>query len=369
LQRNCFSLEEIGQFSYVKFSMGYYLKYDDLDGLQLLTTIPKYDFNCTTFISDYDLPMQSFEVDLRPLLAVSAFYCSIKCFKFLVINDAIVSKSVCRSSVEGGHLELVRICEQLHGIFTNCLHHAIRYLHPQIAEWIFTNFPPQDYSLMSCIKSMNVVGLWFLVERCRTIEEGKILRSAILSNSAREGLCSFCTTMIREGSNIEGLDPDGCTPLQLATLNNQFEVCKVLLTHGSQVNNDGKNHQPVLNIAVRHGNKDLCSLFLKFGALKNQRDLNRQTPLLISTFNDNEEITKLLIQHGANLNDPYPSGETALLKSLSIGRYRMAKLLILSGADVNKHDHNTGRSPLDIAQFIGRQDLCTLLIAHGARLI
>jgi hypothetical protein len=157
-----FPIQDIRAHGYERSTLGYYLKYDDFDGLQALSTHPTFNCEGVLTISPCDLPLWD-HLPNESLLSVSAFYGSLKCFKFLLLNESKVSSSVCESSVKGGHIEIVRICEHQHGDFTHSLSSAISYLRHDIANWLMMNFTVNGFTFKECIQSNNFVAIFYLL--------------------------------------------------------------------------------------------------------------------------------------------------------------------------------------------------------------
>jgi hypothetical protein len=104
-------LNEIREFWYERDSVGFFLKFDDFDRLQLQSTDGDFRFESEIFISVYDLPFGE-DRSKKSLLSVSAFYGAEACFKFIFLNGTAVTPSVSESSVKGGNDEILLICER-----------------------------------------------------------------------------------------------------------------------------------------------------------------------------------------------------------------------------------------------------------------
>lgn len=83
---------------------------------------------CQTIISslnikkDYHIPYSIFETiegvsqrsNIPSLLEYAAFFGSINCFKYLVMNDFIITPKLISFAIFGGNLEIIHICEGIH---------------------------------------------------------------------------------------------------------------------------------------------------------------------------------------------------------------------------------------------------------------
>jgi hypothetical protein len=159
--KDLFPIEDIREFGYPKNSIGFFLKYYKFDELQQLSTFRNFNFSADTFISPCDLPPET-SLNQESLLSISAFYGSVKCFKFLFMNGANVTSSVCVSAVKGGDLEIIQICEQEHGDFSKCLGASVSYLRNDVADWLLQNFEVNEFTFEECINCLNFAAFSYL---------------------------------------------------------------------------------------------------------------------------------------------------------------------------------------------------------------
>jgi hypothetical protein len=144
-------------------SLGYVLKYDDRESLIFLSMNPEFNFLAKIYLSDCDLAFGK-KLKRPSLIAISAFYGSVRCFKFLLLNGYQMRPSICKNSIRGGNTEIISLCEQEHGDFSKCLPISVQFLRNEIADSLLTVNPVFRFSFNDCIPSMNVQGLCFLLE-------------------------------------------------------------------------------------------------------------------------------------------------------------------------------------------------------------
>ena len=93
----------------------------------------------------------------------AAFYSSIKCFKFLILNKAKITplmsiktndddwydfgNNIARCAVAGGNLEIIRILNQMNVSFTDCIRDAALYHRNEVFQWIVNFNCPSDKEL------------------------------------------------------------------------------------------------------------------------------------------------------------------------------------------------------------------------------
>lgn len=237
--------------------------------------------------------------------------------------------------------------------------------------------------------------------------------------AARKGCLPCAEILVKAGADKDLADPDGVTPMLLATLNFNFDVAALLAHEGANVNKwDYWGRSPLyaavdLNTLPTGGRADrpsldqtsslqLIEILLKAGAnpnlqlklfppyrsLRDDRGADMlltigTTPLIRAAKAGDLPAMKLLLEHGANPDLPTETGITPLMAatgngSSSIdtrGRYKTeaqaleaAELLLASGAGINLRDRN-GQTALHGAAGWGWNDVVKSLAAHKVDLM
>jgi hypothetical protein len=182
------SFSEFTEYGYLKQSIVYYLKYHESVALQEIFNRSDSEINLPYYISPCDLPYSRKKFISQKsdsMLGISAFYGSVLCFKFLFLNGGKIDESVCSHSVQGGNLEILKICEKNIPSFTMCLSVAIEYHNNEIADWLLSNFSMVLYSFHSAIRSYNINGIFFLLFSNPKINDFSECGSSPLSIAAK----------------------------------------------------------------------------------------------------------------------------------------------------------------------------------------
>lgn len=82
------------------------LRNDDVDKLQLIVTANRIN------ISDAIIPYNVFDDLETTLINYAAYYGSLKCFKYLLLNNGIINKETLYFAVYGGNIEIIQIVNQ-----------------------------------------------------------------------------------------------------------------------------------------------------------------------------------------------------------------------------------------------------------------
>ena len=136
---------------------------------------------------------------------------------------------------------------------------------------------------------------------------------------------------------------------------------------------DVKGRTP-LNIAMLKDDLDLCQLLCDFGADTNISfisDFKRDSTLIWAIRNKKTlPLCELLCKYGADTNREAPyDGATPLQLATQSNNMPLCELLLKYKADVNKYDRLHGRTPLYWAILQNNNyELCQLYVKKGANL-
>ena len=236
--------------------------------------------------------------------------------------------------------------------------------------------------------------------------------------AARRGCLECARALVDAGADVNLADPEGISPLLMATTNFNFDTAALLVEKGANPNKwDRAGRAPLyaavdLNTIPDGGRADRPSLdrttslqlieqLLKAGAnpnlqlklmppyrsLRDDRGADGMltigaTALLRAAKAADVPAMQLLLQHGANVELPNVNGITPLMAAAgnasskidTRGRYKTPaqaiaaiELLIAAGADVNGRDA-LGQTALFGAAVWGWNDVLTALLQRGAKL-
>lgn len=121
----------------------YFIANDLIDDLQNLLNHSKFDLNSRNSPSSYE--WRPFLQKCPTFLQIAAFFGSLKCFKYLLLNGADLrcndfeGKTIAQFAVAGGNNEIIRILHQSNVSFSGTLQVAALFHRNEIFCWILEN--------------------------------------------------------------------------------------------------------------------------------------------------------------------------------------------------------------------------------------
>jgi len=167
---------------------------------------------------------------------------------------------------------------------------------------------------------------------------------------------------IRWGTDMNRLNREGYTPLQVAVKNGRTAIVRLLLRSGVEVDKPDREGRTALWHAIMGGHTLIADLLRKAGARV------EATAWMLDAAHlgmRKRETVEYLVRHGADLEARDEKGDTPLLIAIRQGNHKLAKHLVNAGADVRVVDAQ-GRSALQIANSLGLGDIALLLKRNGA---
>ena len=251
---------------YKKDSLPYFIKEDDISALQnLVLTSANFDFNTkiqTDFFFHPSFP------DIISIIDFAALYGDVKCFKYLILNDAKITDLTNSAAIAGGNSEIIYALEQKDISFgTFCLRVSVEYSRNDLFDWLLLHYVEeiQGITLSFCVCCLNPEVFVFLYlngyfqECIKNHKVGSILHSTGMTCNmpliellvehgfvgkncyeprqitpihylCEDGYISIVRYLIeRDGFDKEARDGSGQTPLFYACINNNLPTVKFLI--------------------------------------------------------------------------------------------------------------------------------------------
>ncbi|XP_057329960.1 homeobox protein Wariai-like [Microplitis mediator] len=182
-------------------------------------------------------------------------------------------------------------------------------------------------------------------------------------NSIKKGDTQKVRDIIDEfGLSFCPLLDDGYPLLIAAAGKNQIEMVAYLLRNNAKVNSNCKVLSP-LQIAAMNNNTIIFKMLLERGAkISNNNIHNNKSPIKLAVEHNNIEIAKLIVEH-KNFGKKYD--RSLLHAAVKNKNSAMVSLLLEIGADVNEYDEDRS-APIHHAVMAFNNDILQLLLDYGA---
>lgn len=189
--------------------------------------------------------------------------------------------------------------------------------------------------------------------------------------AAAYGLTALAERLLDRGVDVNSVNVDGMTALQLAATTQEPSTVELLLKRGANVHLlDCNQVTPLWRVAYKlNGNAKIAKLLLEGGSEPGVPDWTGVTPLHSACLNGNIEIFQLLVNGGADVKAKNNAGESPLHYALRRDpRLELIKELVRLGADVNEQDNNSQAPLYVVAVGSGSENtaIVKLLLDSGA---
>jgi ankyrin repeat protein len=166
--------------------------------------------------------------------------------------------------------------------------------------------------------------------------------------------------LLQRGFDPNSVSPDGQFALVLALRRNSFAVARVLVAHPStqvEVRTD-KDESPLMLAAIKN-QLELCRQLIERDA-----DVNKPgwAPLHYAASSGSPQLVQLMLDHYAYIDAESPNGTTPLMMAARYGSIDAVKVLLDAGADPTLKNA-LGLTALDFAQRAQKTDAVSLIAA------
>jgi ankyrin repeat protein len=175
--------------------------------------------------------------------------------------------------------------------------------------------------------------------------------------------------LIDAGVDLNPRDPNGRTPLQVATFARHREALRRLAAAGADLDND---RYDAVTIAAVADDEETLRVLLSLGAsAKLITSRYDGTALIAAAHLGHDGVVRQLIAAGAPLDHVNNLHWTALIEAIVLGQggprhVATLQALVAAGADTQLADRE-GRTPLALARARGYMPMWEILLKAGAR--
>ena len=354
-----------------------FIKSDDINSLQNYVNQP--GFNLSN--------------QLDSMIKYAAYFGSIQCFKYLVLNSEDLDskdKILASCAIAGGNTEIIHILEQKQFSYESAINTAIFFHRYSITDWIIQHYSKANPSYIACAASHNYPTLFYL-----------------LSNHIGD---------INETLHVGPYEPGVWMPISVLCSNHyiNLEILKLFVQYGADVNNtvqvehpyhfdpydnpENFNHKGTLTPLFLICHQDKINLEAMKFLLEEAKASPSHTSYLGMNSSDqvtplyalcipnrivNHEAIELLLEYTDDVDNGYTYYEEGFIKTPLFAlcqnmqdNSKVIKMLIDKGAKVNYKNYEYSGSghldrhfyPLYAACQYGNLEVMKLLIENGAKI-
>ncbi|OHT02579.1 hypothetical protein TRFO_30244 [Tritrichomonas foetus] len=330
------------------------IRNDDLKTFKILCRNP----NATILPSPYERCSFINKCE-RTLLEYAAFFGALKCFSYLQLNNAKMSRNMYQFAIAGGNTQILKICETYHTPYIDTLRAAIIYHRPDICENYFVN----DHEILEkCIEfNQTQVFLNFVKENQN--------HNSLLFEVCRQDNTGFLEILFRCNDldlNARQERTQKCA-LQICCENGCYGTLKQLSIQEKidlNARNPNDNDSTLLHYACGRGDMKTVKLLFESPFLGdiNETNVYGMTPLHCACSEGQAEVvTFLLSKKKCNRDAKTQHGYTALHLACKNGHANVVSILIKNGFDINaKGFYNN--TPLYFASQSGCREAAVYLL-------
>ncbi|XP_050796459.1 serine/threonine-protein phosphatase 6 regulatory ankyrin repeat subunit B-like isoform X2 [Gopherus flavomarginatus] len=286
-------------------------------------------------------------------------------------------------AAERGHTAIVKILLQHHArvdVFDEhgkaALHLAAENGHDQIADVLLWHkaFVNAKSKLgltplhLSAQNGYNHLVKLLVETHLASIDAMTLTKRTPLHLAALTGQLDVCTSLLSMSADVNATDMQGQTPLHLAAENDHSEVVQFFLKHKPElVTSANVEGSTCAHIAASKGSIAVIKELLKFnkmGATTARNKTSNSTPLHLAAAGGHGEVVKVLLQTGASAADEDGEGMTAIHLAAKHGHISVLEAL-KGSVSLRITSTKTGFTALHVAAHYGQLDFVRDMLARG----
>ena len=187
--------------------------------------------------------------------------------------------------------------------------------------------------------------------------------SSLIYILSYQNLHNLLLIFIQNNGNVNAVDKQHGSPLQLAARMGHTTIAHHLVGAGADIELPRSEHEPTVLFTALYGkHQDVAQLLLRNGACHNIVNDRAETPLIVAASKGCMAVVQKLLQLGVNVNI---EGGKALQAAANGQNWQIVELLVQSGANVNFNDKSGGNA-LQAAAVYDNYQIVKLLLESGA---
>ncbi|KAM8967607.1 uncharacterized protein RCH25_026220 [Pelodytes ibericus] len=277
-------------------------------------------------------------------------------------------------AADGGHTEVVKILLQNHArvdVFDEhgkaALHLASENGHDKIADILlwhkaFVNAKTKLglTPLHLCAQNgFNHLVKLLVGTHLASIDAMSLTMRTPLHLASLNGQLDVCNSLLTMKADVNATDIHGQTPLHLAAENDHSEVAKLFVKHSPElVMSANMEGSTCAHIAAAKGSVAVIKELLRFnkaGVTTARKKTNQSNPMHLAAAGGHAEVVKVLLETGASASDENGEGMTAIHLAAKNGHINVLEAL-KGSVSLRMTSSKTGFTALHVAAHYGQLD-------------
>ena len=150
------------------------------------------------------------------------------------------------------------------------------------------------------------------------------LHDSLLHKAARNRNYEICKMLVKFGADVNLLNLDNQSPLNVAEANGEFSICKLLLKKRKEKK---ITYRKALHVCAKQNDIDNCKIHIKSVDV-NETDEKMRTPLHVAMIFASDAICDLLLMYGADIHAKDSYMDDPIQLAFYYGRFKLREKLL-----------------------------------------
>ena len=150
------------------------------------------------------------------------------------------------------------------------------------------------------------------------------LHDSLLHKAARNRNYEICKMLVKFGADVNLLNLDSQSPLNVAEANGEFSICKLLLKKRKEKK---ITYRKALHVCAKQNDIDNCKIHIKSVDV-NETDEKMRTPLHVAMIFASDAICDLLLMYGADIHAKDSYMDDPIQLAFYYGRFKLREKLL-----------------------------------------
>jgi len=286
-------LNELIQYGWPRKSIGYAIKYDDVEKLKEIYEQPSFKHLPSIDWSTFEWAKDPNTTDFW---AITAYFGSLKCFRYLLMNKKCPQGFTTSYAIMGGNLDIIRLCEYPQMVYSQYINVSIKCRMNDVFEWLLQNSNDAIIDPNLCLIQRSLRMFLVSISYPNGINFVSNNKSPLFW--AGELFPFMVTYLIRNGAKPIFTEADQIACVSNGFIDNLYYFQENI--HGYNIKT--ANGQTLLHLASQNGHLAVVRFLLRQGCNIDAVDHLLNTPLHVALSVENRLIAGFLLDQGCSIN-------------------------------------------------------------------